>query len=44
MYVIDYTARQFNPELPFPFVTGVEDWMAAVEKASGNVWELDEDD
>lgn len=44
-YVVDYTARQFSPDLPFPFVAGVKDWMAAVEKASGTRWELhDEDD
>lgn len=44
MYVVDYTARQFSPDLPFPFVAGVKDWMAAVDKASGTVWELDESD
>ncbi|QOD06094.1 hypothetical protein [Pseudarthrobacter sp. BIM B-2242] len=43
-YVVDYTARQFSPDLPFPFVAGVKDWMAAVESASGTRWELDEDD
>ncbi|WP_354214515.1 hypothetical protein [Arthrobacter sp. UYCo732] len=41
-YVIDYTARQFHPELPFPFVTGVEEWKAAVERASGQRWEMDD--
>lgn len=44
MYVVDYTARQFHPDLPFPLVTGVKDWMARVAKASGTAWELDEDD
>lgn len=39
-FVIDYTARQFDPELPFPFVAGVEEWHAAVEKASGTGWVL----
>lgn len=44
-YVVDYTARQFSPDLPFPFVAGVRDWMTAVEKASGTRWEMvDEDD
>jgi hypothetical protein len=42
MFVIDYTARQFHPELPYPFVAGVEDWKAAVEKASGTVWVLED--
>jgi hypothetical protein len=42
MYVVDYTARQFSPDLPFPFVAGVKDWMAAVEKASGAKWEIDD--
>jgi hypothetical protein len=44
MYVVDYTARQFSPDLPFPFVSGVKDWMATVGEASGAVWDLDEDD
>ena len=44
-YVVDYTARQFSPDLPFPLVAGVKDWMSAVESASGTRWELhDEDD
>lgn len=43
-YVVDYTARQFNPDLPFPLVAGIKDWMATVEQASGTRWELDEDD
>ena len=42
MYIVDYTARQFSPDLPFPFVAGVKDWIAAVARASGTVWELDE--
>lgn len=42
MFVIDYTARQFHPELPYPFVAGVEDWKAAVEKASGTAWDLED--
>lgn len=44
MYIVDYTARQFSPDLPFPFVAGIKDWMDAVAKASGTVWELDDDD
>jgi hypothetical protein len=37
-YVIDYTARQFHPDLPFPYVAGVEEWKASVERASGTSW------
>jgi hypothetical protein len=40
-YVIDYTARQFHPELPFPYVAGVEEWKSAVERASGTRWVTD---
>ncbi|HEX9089784.1 MAG TPA: hypothetical protein VF867_19990 [Arthrobacter sp.] len=43
MYVVDYTARQFSPDLPFPYVAGVKDWMESVAKASGHTWILDED-
>ncbi|HEX9227286.1 MAG TPA: hypothetical protein VF885_11635 [Arthrobacter sp.] len=42
MFVIDYTARQFHPDLPYPFVAGIEDWMAAIEKASGTGWVLED--
>jgi hypothetical protein len=41
-YVIDYTARQFHPELPFPYVAGVDDWKAAVERTSGTRWVMDD--
>ncbi|GAA4032759.1 hypothetical protein GCM10023063_15110 [Arthrobacter methylotrophus] len=41
-YVIDYTARQFHPELPFPYVAGVDEWHAAVERASGTRWVMDD--
>jgi hypothetical protein len=41
-FVIDYTARQFHPELPFPYVAGVEDWKATVERASGTKWVMDD--
>lgn len=40
-YVIDYTARQFHPELPFPYVAGVDEWLAKVQAASGQRWEFD---
>lgn len=42
MYVIDYTARQFHPELPFPYVAGVDEWHASVERASGTRWVADD--
>jgi hypothetical protein len=41
-YVIDYTARQFHPDLPFPYVAGVEEWKASVERASGTRWVMDD--
>ena len=44
MFIIDYTARQFHPELPYPFVAGVQEWKAAVEKASGTGWILDDEE
>lgn len=41
-YVIDYTARQFHPELPFPYVAGIEEWRARIEAASGQRWAMDD--
>ena len=41
-YVIDYTPRQFHLDLSFPFVVGVEERKAAVERASGTRWALDD--
>lgn len=41
-YVIDYTARQFHPDLPFPYVAGVDEWLAKVAMASGQRWEFDD--
>lgn len=41
-FVIDYTARQFHPDLPFPYVAGVEEWKTAVERASGQRWVMDD--
>jgi hypothetical protein len=41
-FVIDYTARQFHPEMPFPYVAGLQEWKAAVERASGQRWVLDD--
>lgn len=40
-FIIDYTARQFHPEMPFPYVAGGEEWKASVERASGQHWSLD---
>lgn len=41
-YVIDYTARQFHPELPFPYVAGIEEWKDRVESSSGTKWSFDD--
>ncbi|MBG0738820.1 hypothetical protein IV500_05220 [Paeniglutamicibacter antarcticus] len=41
-FVIDFTARQFHPELPFPYVAGVDEWKAIVERASGTRWIMDD--
>lgn len=40
-YVIDYTARQFHPELPFPYVADFEEWKAGIEASSGTRWSLE---
>lgn len=42
-YVVDYTARQFQADLPFPYVAGVEEWMAQVAAVSGQRWEIEEE-
>ena len=39
-YIVDYTARQFSPDLPHPFVTSYEDWLAAINTATSRVWTL----
>ncbi|ACL42170.1 hypothetical protein Achl_4219 (plasmid) [Pseudarthrobacter chlorophenolicus A6] len=41
-FVIDYTARQFHPDLPFPYVAGVDEWKVVVERASGTRWVADD--
>lgn len=41
-YVIDYTVRQFHPDFPFPYVAGVDEWLAKVASASGQRWEFDD--
>ncbi|WP_422759239.1 hypothetical protein [Paenarthrobacter sp. C1] len=41
-HVMDYTARQFHPDMPFPYVAGVEEWKAGVERASGTRWVADD--
>jgi hypothetical protein len=45
-FVIDYTIRQFDQSLPFPFVATTDDWKATVEKATGFTfgWCNDDDD
>lgn len=41
-YVIDYTARQFHPEVPFPYIAPVDEWLAKVQATSGQQWEFDD--
>lgn len=43
LYVIDYTARQFHPDLPFPYVAGVKEWLDKITVTSGQKWEMDDD-
>lgn len=38
-WVVDYTIRQFNPDLPFPYVGTTDDWKATVEQVTGRTWE-----
>lgn len=42
--VVDFTIRQFDPGLPFPWTGTVEEWKSTVEKATGTSWELNEED
>lgn len=42
--VVDFTIRQFDASLPFPWTGTVDGWKATVEKATGTTWELNEDD
>jgi hypothetical protein len=39
-YIVDYTARQFNADLPFPFVASYHDWKTAIEMATGRAWTM----
>lgn len=39
-YILDYTARQFSPDLPYPFVASYVDWLAAINTATARVWTL----
>lgn len=41
-FVIDSTARQFSPDLPFPCVASPEAWQAAVQEASGTGWAVED--
>lgn len=38
-YIADYTARQFDPGLPFPFVASYPEWKASIEAATGHIWD-----
>jgi hypothetical protein len=45
LFIVDYTMRQFDSELPFPFVGKISDWMATIGVATGSRWEfVDEDE
>lgn len=51
IYVVDYTARQFDQKLPFPFVAKVDEWKNSLSKAYGKNFSIveatddeDEDD
>lgn len=38
--VIDFTARQFSPDAPFPFILPVDKWHAYMEHVTGRKLEL----
>lgn len=42
MFIIDYAARQFSPDLPFPYIAGVQEWQDRVGRATGTRWVLDD--
>ena len=42
-YVIDYTARQFSPNMDFPLILDKDDWKLAIEKAYGTAFEFTEE-
>jgi hypothetical protein len=42
-YVIDYTARQFNQNLPFPMIETVDTWKEKIEQAYGTPFLFDDD-
>jgi hypothetical protein len=41
-YVIDYTIRQFNPGLPFPYTGTVPEWAALIGASTGDTWDYDD--
>lgn len=40
-YVVDYTARQFNQNLPFPMIETIDDWKQKIEQAYGKKFDFD---
>lgn len=38
--VLDFTARQFSPDAPFPFILPVDKWHAYMEHVTGRKMEL----
>lgn len=41
--VVDFTIRQFDASLPFPWTGTIDEWKSAVETATGTAWEMKED-
>lgn len=39
--VVDFTIRQFDPGLPFPWTGTVEEWKNTVEAATGTAWTME---
>ena len=40
--VVDYTIRQFDASLPFPWTGTMEDWKETVETATGQAWDWED--
>lgn len=42
--VVDFTIRQFDASLPFPWTGTIDEWKDTVEKATGTNWELEDEE
>lgn len=40
IYVVDYTARQFDQKLPFPFIAKVDEWKNSLSEAYGSTFSI----